>query len=221
MLTGIDQITLLPQHEKNHTEKQYQDLLVQIKKDGILTPLLLDQEFSLLNGYLRFRIAKELKIDNLPFLIYPILLTETERNIFFSSDKQVFSSYLDPISRVKYLVLFYPEVFLLDRKVIRQSFVEKYKEISSTLNISMRQLQRDKQAYLLAKQYSFKKKKGYVNDSHIAKAMRGINQQRRQTNNIENYIFSTLRQVYLQQSKPEQAKIQKKLNKLIKKYKPD
>jgi len=64
---------------------EYDNLKADIKKNGILTPLIVDTNNNILAGHQRYRIAKELKLETIP-CIQRTFKSETDKELFLVND---------------------------------------------------------------------------------------------------------------------------------------
>ncbi len=85
---GIERLKPTPINTEYFTDldkTEYDNLKADIKKNGILTPLIIDTENNILAGHQRYRIAQDLNLKILP-CIQRVFKSETDKELFLIND---------------------------------------------------------------------------------------------------------------------------------------
>ena len=92
LLIGLDDLKLNQKNEKTHPQEQLEKISKSILSFGFTTPLLVDENFEIIAGYGRYKVAKEiLKMTAVPRIVVQGL-TNSQKKALRLSDNRVAES---------------------------------------------------------------------------------------------------------------------------------
>ena len=220
MILSIKKIIPFSGYHDRCPPAEYQSLKEEIKKEGIITPLLLRKDFILLNGYKRLKIAKEFKLEEVPVYMYPFSLKDMDLKRVFEKGYSVLEDPLEQAKRIKYVCLFFPTIFITKAQKKSVRLMEHYAKASQEIHLSVRQLQRMKRIYALARAKAKLKNKDRISSSELRKAIQKINRKRlaKLKDMDGRSLFSELQDLYYSINSKKQKDIRKRIKEVFARY---
>ena len=220
-MLSVNKIVVSPHYTHRGSEREYEHLREDILNIGIKIPLLVEKDATLLNGYKRLRAAKELGLNKVPVFVYPFSIKNKELKIVFGKRLSLLEEPLEQTKRIKYICLYFPEIFLTGKEPINARLTEHYENVSRQIGLSIRQLQRMKKIYFLAKAVSEKKSKDKIREGDLAETIKKINKRRvtRSKDVSGRSLFVELNHVYDSLNTKKKKEVHKKVRKILSQYK--